>query len=1132
MTQFLSFETFYRAVHGYEPFVWQSELARTVAESGEWPRQISAPTGAGKTSVLDIAVWALARDVDRHGPSGRTVPLRTFLTVERRLVVDGACEHATAISDAIETEPELAAVRGALRKLLPEDWRGPALGVTSLHGGVREDRTWLRPVGAQIITCTVTQLASRSLFRGVGVSPGMLPVHAGLVGTDRMIFVDEPHLVPAAVHMWRECEAIQSAAPEGPTVGQTVVLGATVPDYLSSESPFVGSLEGDPSAAARARCGVAKPARLVEAPDSVADKLAAAAYEAWADREHSGGDGVLVVVNTIATAQKVAAEIPKKLKKDVPAHLNVLTSTVRHFDRAGAVFGPDTLTVATQTVEVGVDLDACALVTELASMPALIQRFGRLNRTGLRETSIATVVVQTKGEGITDKPSIAVYGEDQLTATYELLQENAVDGVLEDLPGLGVPDETWAEKPRICAVADYLPRLTATRPPALAPWEALAFGPDHRDRVTVEVAWRDNLDILGDCPIHSSETIALPIEEVRSFIAGARTGGKFADTLASVSRVAKNAPVRLSVRVLRDAAWVAPQRTSDVRPGETVVIDSSEGGYLASSGWSPKSQEPVADHSVKAVCEGLTGFFDAALLLGEEHVTEAVEVGEDLRAEVVEALPALPETELIVHGRFVGVRSIHDGWSIGGWVSLADHSAQVERVAGETAALAGLDDSKRAAVSAAGLRHDAGKMDKAFQQMLGNFADEPWAKGRGSRRRRIQGLVPVGWRHEVLSAETVPEDIDDAGLVRHLIVSHHGWGRPLVGHADTVIFNGDNFRGLEERFGPWGLALLESVLRFADWESSKKPKTINSKWSKIEAELADRTIMRAGLHRALTAKFPESSERGVRDTFRVTGVRPYSLTMLLAGIGALGECSEKDRSAKMRVYDGVVEILTGEKVEWDAEKIRSINEAIGIASGNDVSSLSECPSGFEPAKKREKWFLGLRSMAIDHSPYARPMFFDAEGCGDAFFDRVPFSVPLFEKSGSPMDALGIDDIDNPELSERYLLDADFGVVSGWKQAGGIDTGNGKNFTGHGEGLFVPGILVWVILGTLHLGMPGSVSGVGVVGETLRLPVPEQWIGIDDYRDLVRSRVHGVRYAEWRRALGKDGGKWNYWEPVL
>ena len=239
MTKFPSFEMFYRLVHGYAPFDWQADLARAVVETGAWPEQISAPTGAGKTSVLDIAVWVLARDVAHHGPSGRTVPLRTFLTVERRLVVDGAYEHATALSGAIETEPELAAVRDALRKLLPEDWDGPALGVTSLHGGVREDRTWLRPVGAQIVTCTVTQLASRTLFRGVGVSPGMLPVHAGLTGVDRLIVVDEPHLVPASVHMWRACEAIQSAAPEGPIIGQTVVLGATIPDYLSAEAPFV-----------------------------------------------------------------------------------------------------------------------------------------------------------------------------------------------------------------------------------------------------------------------------------------------------------------------------------------------------------------------------------------------------------------------------------------------------------------------------------------------------------------------------------------------------------------------------------------------------------------------------------------------------------------------------------------------------------------------------------------------------------------------------------------------------------------------------------------------------------------------------------------------------------------------------
>lgn len=1121
MTQFPSFETFYRVVHGYEPFVWQSDLARAVAESGEWPRQISAPTGAGKTSVLDIAVWALARDVDRHGPLGRTVPLRTFLTVERRLVVDGACEHATAISDAIETEPELAAVRGALRKLLPEDWRGPALGVTSLHGGVREDRTWLRPVGAQIITCTVTQLASRSLFRGVGVSPGMLPVHAGLVGTDRMIFVDEPHLVPAAVHMWRECEAIQSVAPEGPTVGQTVVLGATVPDYLSAESPFVGSLEGDPSPAARARCGVVKPARLVEAPTpAVAVKeLVSSTCEAWADRDRSGGDGVLVVVNTIATAQKVAAEIAKKLKKDAPAHLNVLTSTVRHFDRTGAAFGPDTLTVATQTVEVGVDLDACALVTELASMPALIQRFGRLNRTGLRETSVATVVVQTKGEGITDKPSIAVYGEDQLTATHELLQENAVDGVLEDLPGPGVPDETWAEKPRTCAVVDYLPRLTATRPPALAPWEALAFGPDHRDRVTVEVAWRDNLDILGDCPIHSSETIALPIGEVQSFIGGARSGGEFADTQASVSRVATNDPVRLSVRVIRDAAWVVPQRTSDVRPGETVVIDCSEGGYLASLGWSPKSQEPVVDHSVKAVCEGLTGFFDAALLLGEERVAEAVEVGEDLRAEVVEALPAMPETELIVHGRFVGVRSIHDGWSVGGWVSLADHSAQVERVAGETAALAGFDDSKRAAVSAAGLRHDAGKTDKAFQQMLGNFAGEPWAKGRGSRRRRAQGLVPVGWRHEVLSAETVPEDIDDASLVRHLILSHHGWGRPLVGHADTVIFNGDNFRELEERFGPWGLALLESVLRFADWEGSRSPRSQGIPWESLGIAARNDSDGAAAQR--------ESQENSANSTVvKLTGPRPYSLTTVFAGIGALFAVTRQgDSTARIRYRDGMAELASSQTPVWDEHLASQLYGALLIASGHKDRNGNDTPDADPRVVKANKWHVRYREAALSFEDLARPMFFDAVP-GDG---PHPVSLPVFIRNGSPFHCLNHDEF---EVPDNALFELGSGLVSG-KMNGGIDVEADLRLTdGQVEDRYSPGLLAWSMLGMIALGMPGSEYGVGVVDGELRLALPRDWVAMDQIRDLMQTAPERCEFLSWRSASSTLSSYMKLWLPVV
>ncbi|HVF13847.1 MAG TPA: hypothetical protein VM942_04560, partial [Acidimicrobiales bacterium] len=66
------FVTFYRAVHGREPFPWQRRLAAVVERDG-WPAEIGVPTGLGKTSCIDIGVWSLARQAHRH-PSERTAP--------------------------------------------------------------------------------------------------------------------------------------------------------------------------------------------------------------------------------------------------------------------------------------------------------------------------------------------------------------------------------------------------------------------------------------------------------------------------------------------------------------------------------------------------------------------------------------------------------------------------------------------------------------------------------------------------------------------------------------------------------------------------------------------------------------------------------------------------------------------------------------------------------------------------------------------------------------------------------------------------------------------------------------------------------------------------------------------------
>ena len=87
------FASYYKEVHGYEPFPWQVRLAKKVYASREWPETISLPTSSGKTSLIDIAVFLLALEADIDACK-RVAALRTFFVIDRRVVVDEAAEHA------------------------------------------------------------------------------------------------------------------------------------------------------------------------------------------------------------------------------------------------------------------------------------------------------------------------------------------------------------------------------------------------------------------------------------------------------------------------------------------------------------------------------------------------------------------------------------------------------------------------------------------------------------------------------------------------------------------------------------------------------------------------------------------------------------------------------------------------------------------------------------------------------------------------------------------------------------------------------------------------------------------------------------------------------------------------------
>jgi CRISPR-associated endonuclease/helicase Cas3 len=165
------------------------------------------------------------------------------------------------------------------------------------------------------------------------------------------------------------------------------------------------------------------------------------------------------------------------------------------------------------------------------------------------------------------------------------------------------------------------------------------------------------------------------------------------------------------------------------------------------------------------------------------------------------------------------------------------------------------------AVGIAARHHDEGKRDPRMQAMLwggsrlhADAAAEPIAKSgmdpadrQAYRRAREQAGYPTGMRHEALSARIVAAYLAgmsevDQDLVVHLVTSHHGRSRPLLppivdeapetvtvtgigefSTAETVDWDAPRrFARLNQRYGRWGLALLETVVRLADiWCSAR-----------------------------------------------------------------------------------------------------------------------------------------------------------------------------------------------------------------------------------------------------------------------------------------------------------------------
>jgi CRISPR-associated endonuclease/helicase Cas3 len=572
---FPEFSEFYRAVHGFDAYRWQCRLAEQVLTTGRFPDLVDLPTGAGKTSIIDIAVYALGAQGKGVASGESRLPRRLVYVVDRRLILDQVNQHGRRLVQALQTaRPRRDGGPVALVAAGLADQSAEGLGrwfqTAHLRGGAARDERWVsRPDVPTLITSTVDQVGSRLLFRGYGVRPRSLSVHAGLLSSDCWYFLDEVHLSrPFAETLGRIGQIRSAEAPGGP-FGITALSATPSEDASTSVWRFpersISSEDHDIDPGLRERLVARKPVRLVAAsvtsPKSdrarhEADMAKALVREVTTHLKESAPRAIGVVCNRVATALEVTRQLNElSAKGSAPLQSTVLlTGRMRPVDRDAVVreqlpffenraernHGEVRVLVSTQVIEAGVDLDLDCLVTECASSDALRQRFGRLDRAGALTASGSSASGSVVLRGKKADPDDPIYGP-ALGATWHWLNQvvdegtqpdaaaNRFDFGLELVPSPPVDSVVAPQHAPLLGLVE-LETLVQTSPlPAVdVDLGRYLHGPQPTEP-EVQIAWRveasggeltdDTLVALGLCPLRQGELLAVPAYAARAWLA-------------------------------------------------------------------------------------------------------------------------------------------------------------------------------------------------------------------------------------------------------------------------------------------------------------------------------------------------------------------------------------------------------------------------------------------------------------------------------------------------------------------------------------------------------------------------------------------------------------------------------------
>ncbi len=871
----IEFDETFEALTTHAPLRWQVRLFARLRSGIEVPRVCDIPTGLGKTSIIPIWLIGLARQAD---DGHITLPRRLVYIVNRRTVVDQATNVVMSIRERLlepcksewtEHKMVLHSLAASLKKLASEP---PFLAVSTLRGELADNEEWKDdPARAAIVVGTIDMVGSKLLFSGYGDGPYKRAHHAGLIGQDTMIVHDESHLTPAFSDLLRGVEDIQVSDHE-PRPIRVMELSAT---QRSSDTCGVFQLEPrdqlEPVVLARLD---AQKRLLLHSPKGKR-------VQQLVDLAHQHDDSqakVLVYTRSPEDAQRISDGLRKKLGKGSFNRVALLTGTIRGRERDRLVNGDPVYTqmldpdarpdetvylVSTSAGEVGIDLDADHMVCDVTTLDSMIQRLGRVNRRGGEGRKARVDVVWTEKD---EDPGKNEFGK-SVAKTLQIFQEWAESGtihasprnVLKLIQELGDEDKAraFSPKPAVPPLTDILLdawALTSIDDMPGRPDVAPYLHGQTNDPPETYIAWRNEVSLFKthridgsqlrnwfrSCRIRSDERLSDRTDRVRKFLRSLHG-----------EHVKKRKNEDFAVVMLSERGKAEMLKLGDVIERNieyaTVVLPAEAGGLDPDGMLDHTKIEPVQDIDVADAIDGDLRRERWLYKSGETQVWKRLLSNESEWGELEpdewseRTRIALKDSEEADEGLDLVLRmpgkqlAAEDPGIVAFSQTLTEHKKRIGCHMESIADRLGLEPHFSSALVSAAIRHDDGKDRGIWQHYARNDDTEPLAKSERYCDPRVLG----GYRHELGSMLDAMRDdslvsAEERELILHVIAAHHGHARPHIperGFDNERFSTHENqqasievmqrFGRLQGRFGRWGLAWLESLMRCADIAASR-----------------------------------------------------------------------------------------------------------------------------------------------------------------------------------------------------------------------------------------------------------------------------------------------------------------------